>query len=63
MRAVYEGGWSEHFGADAMMPSAIVDFVVRAPFAKDVRLTAALAWATTHVPAWREYGEASRSGV
>ena len=57
VRAVYERGWSEHFGADAMMPSAIVDFVVRAPFAKDVRLTAALAWATTHVPAWREYGE------
>ena len=57
VRAVYERGWSEHFGADAIMPSAIVDFVVRAPFAKDVRLTAALAWATTHVPAWREYGE------
>lgn len=55
IRDIYVKGWVQNFGA--RMPQCVVDFVMSAPFAKDVRLTAGLAWATTHVEDWRIYGE------
>jgi len=55
IRSVYEEGWSRYFDG-VRPPKNIVDFVLGAPFAKDVRLTVMLAWATAEVEAWREYG-------
>lgn len=54
-RETYERGWKEIHGVD--VPNAMVEFVVSAPFAKDVRLTAMLAWAYSNVEAWRAYGD------
>lgn len=54
-RAVYEQGWSKFHGV--VVPRAIVDFAVSAPFAKDVRLAVTLAWAYANVEAWRVYGD------
>ena len=55
IRNIYLAGWVENFGAT--MPGCVLDFMTRAPFAKDVRLTAGLAWAVANVDAWRQYGE------
>lgn len=55
IRDIYLQGWVENFSA--RVPGCVLDFMMRAPFAKDVRLTAGVAWATANVDAWREYGE------
>ena len=54
IRETYREGWRRHFGVD--VPECLIEFVISAPFAKDVRLAAMLAWAVKNAEAWRAYG-------
>ena len=54
VRAMY-AQWEESLGVAP--PAPLVEFVVSGEMPKDLRIAAALMWATRHVPAWRDYGE------